>query len=241
MDISGIIAAADPTGSKAANSQNQFGKDYNQFLKLLTTQLQNQDPLSPLDTAEFTSQLTQFSAVEQQIQSNDYLHKLLTLNTLSMTGVALGYVGLNVYSPGNEFKFDAKMPSDFSYSMPTGATSATLTIKDKSGTTVLTTDADKVGGQHNFSWDGNNAAGQPMTAGDYTVTVSAQDKDGKALSVPMYTSAIAEGVQTGEDGDVKLIINGKLVPLMDVRQAAIQRYALQAPATDNSGTNVATP
>lgn len=240
MDISGIIAAADPTGSKTESSQSQFGKDYNQFLKLLTTQLQNQDPLSPMDSSEFTSQLVQFSSVEQQIRSNDFLHKILTLNTLNMTGFALGYVGLNAYSPGESFTFNAQTPSDMSYSIPAGATSATLSILDANNNVVYSQEAETAPGQHNFVWDGNNNDGTAQAVGVYKIKVGAQDKEGHALSVKTFTSGLVEGVETKEDGTVSLIIDGKLVPVTDVRQASIQKYALQPPAEDGAGDGVDT-
>src|SRR5689334_16849053 len=106
MDISGILTAANPSSQSGAKDKTQFGKDYTQFLRMLTTQLQNQDPLSPMDTAQFTQQLVMFSNVEQQLKSNDYLQKLLSLNTLSLTSIGLGYVGLKVFSPGSSFQLD---------------------------------------------------------------------------------------------------------------------------------------
>jgi flagellar basal-body rod modification protein FlgD len=225
MDITGILAAADPNSAKNANDKTKFGNDYSQFLRLLTTQLKNQDPTSPMDTATFTNQLVQFSAVEQQIKSNDYLQKILSLNTLSLQGVGLGYVGLNVYSPGSSFHFNATNASDVSYSMPEGAAAGQITITDASGATVFSKEADLTMGQHTFSWDGKTNAGGVAPAGDYKINVGAQDKDKNALTTVTYTSGIVQGVETGDDGNVNVIINNKLVPVTDVRQATLQGYA----------------
>jgi flagellar basal-body rod modification protein FlgD len=225
MDISAILSAADPASQTATKDKTKFGADYTQFLKLLMTQLKNQDPLSPMDTAAFTTQLVQFSSVEQQIRGNDYLQKLLTLNTMGLTGIGLGYVGLNVYSPGNSFHFNATNTSDISYGMPAGATVGKISILDKDGSVVFTKDADLTPGQHTFAWDGKNAGGNTMPAGDYTVQVGAQDDQKNPLSVTTYTSGLVQGVETGDDGNVSVIINNKLVPVTDVRQATMQGYA----------------
>jgi flagellar basal-body rod modification protein FlgD len=225
MDISGILAAANPNSQQAANDKTKFGTNYNQFLNLLMTQLKNQDPLSPMDTAAFTNQLVQFSSVEQQIRGNDYLQKLLTLNAMGLTGIGLGMVGLNVYSPGNSFTFNGQNPSDLSYGMPAGATQGTISIVDKLGNTVFTSNADLNPGQHTFSWTGKDTANNQLPAGDYTIRVGAQDSQGNPLTVATYTSGLVQGIETGDDGSTSVIINNKLVPVTDVRQATLQGYA----------------
>lgn len=232
MDLSGILAAAQPGGGTQGMDSKQLGQDYNQFLRLLTTQLQHQDPLSPMDTAEFTSQLVQFSSVEQQIKGNDYLQKLLTLNTLSLTGIGLGYVGLKVFSPGSEFQFDGATSAALSYNMPAGAKVGTLSIIDATGQTVYTSAADLSEGTHNLYWDGRTNDGYLLPPGKYEIRVGAQDEQGNALNVQTFTSGIVTGVETGENGDVALIIDERLVPVTSVRQATLPVYAYNPPAEE---------
>jgi flagellar basal-body rod modification protein FlgD len=219
MDLSGVLAAANPASTSTSGDKQKFGQDYNQFLRLLTTQLKNQDPLSPMDTAQFTNQLVEFSGVEQQIKSNDYLQKLLTINAAGLTAVGLSYVGLNVQSPGTSITFDGAHPAQMSYTMPTGAQTGSFSILDASGNVVFKQDADLTSGTHNFSWNGTDNGGNPVAAGTYTLAVGAQDEKGAPLSVKTFTAARVTGVQTGEDGSVQLMIGDKLVNVMDIRQA----------------------
>lgn len=85
--------------NKAQTTQRQglkLAEDFDQFLNLLTTQLQNQDPLNPMDSNEFTNQIVQFSQVEQAINTNQKLDSLVSLQLASISGAALNYVGMDI-------------------------------------------------------------------------------------------------------------------------------------------------
>ena len=237
MDISAILTAANPASTTTSTDQSSLAGSNTEFLTLLTTQLKNQDPMSPMDTSQFTQELVEFSGVEQQIKTNDYLQKTLTLDTMGLTGIGLGMVGLDVYSPGSSFTYDGTNAADLSYSMPSGASTGTISILDSSGTTVYSTTANLTSGQHTFSWDGKDSSGNQLTSGTYTVQVGAQDANGNALSTTTYTSGLVTGVETGDDGSTNVIINSKLVPVTDVRQATMQSYA---PAAVDSTTSSST-
>jgi flagellar basal-body rod modification protein FlgD len=236
MDLTGILAAANPSSAAAGADKTKFGQDYNQFLRLLTTQLQNQDPLSPMDTAQFTNQLVQFSSVEQQIKTNDYMQKILALNSLNLNSMALNYVGLNVYSTGSDFVFDGANPEQMSYDMPEGAAVAKISIVDADGNTVFSQDADTTPGNHTLKWDGKNNDGQLMEAGTYKILIGAQDKDKKALSVKTYVSGLVEGVVSDESGMANVIVNGKKIPVTDVKQATLPTYAYAPQPGDTTDT-----
>lgn len=232
MDLSGVLAAVNSGGQKVGDSQAKLGNDFDQFLQLLTTQLQNQDPLSPMDTAEFTNQLVQFSGVEQQIRSNDFLQKMLTLQSLNLTNVGLGYIGLDVQMPGSNFQFNGTDPAILAYDMPAGATVSKLSIIDASGEVVYEEDTSLSPGPHNLAWDGKDFAGQPLPAGSYQIRVGAQDADKNPLSVATYVTGTVAGVENAADGDVLLMIGNQLVPVTEVRQATL-------PGLFKAGTNVA--
>ena len=222
MDLTSVLSAANPNAASSSKDKNQLGADYNQFLRLLTTQLQYQDPLSPLDTNEFTNQLVQFSNVEQSIKSNDYLQKLLTLQSMSLTGIGLNYVGLNVQIPGSRFQFDGTHAAPISYEMPATANSGTISVLDESGNVVYSQEPDLTAGSHNFMWNGKDYNGQTMPAGVYQVRIGAMDEQQKSLNVSTFVSNLVTGVQTEENGNVLLMINGgQLVPVTDVRQATL--------------------
>ena len=104
------------TATSAAKTQAQsvkLAEDFTQFLTLLTTQLQNQDPLNPMDSTEFTNQLVQFSQVEQSINTNQKLDDLLALQLGGLSTVALGYVGMDVTYTSTEMNWDGAHPGAF--------------------------------------------------------------------------------------------------------------------------------
>src|SRR3546814_344036 len=138
MDI-GTTAADNSTNSAPSKSDSSFSKltgDLNNFLTLLTTQLQFQDPMSPLDTHEFTNQLVLFSGVEQQIQQNQNLEQLITLQK---NGVALGavdYIGKEIEASGRTTMLQDGA-AKFAYLLPEEAKAASLRIFDSSGSLVF--------------------------------------------------------------------------------------------------------
>lgn len=221
MDISTILAAANPDSSKTSTSTSKLGADYNQFLSLLTTQLKNQDPLSPMDSTEFTNQLVQFSNVEQSIRSNDYLQKLLSLQSLNLTSIGLSYVGLDVQMPGNKVEFDGESSAALYYKMPANVAQATLSIIDKNGAVVYSSEPDKTAGEHTFVWNGKDFNGDTVPAGIYEIRVGAADTSSKAMAVDSFVTARVTGVQSEDDGNVSLVIGNQLVPVTNVRRATL--------------------
>ena len=135
--------ASDVTVNKAVQSQlktlngnAQLAEDFDDFLRLLTTQLQNQDPLSPLDTNEFTSQLVQFAGVEQQINMNQKLNDLVSLGIGTSFSGALSYVGLDVSYLSSELNFDGSTPVKIDYAIDGVPKEAAVNIYDGTGALV---------------------------------------------------------------------------------------------------------
>ena len=110
VTVSGAVNNAQKTAQQAVG----LAEDFDQFLILLTTQLQNQDPLNPMDSTEFTNQLVQFSQVEQAINQNQKLDDLVSLQLGSVSSVALGYVGLDVNYISSDMNFDGDISQDAS-------------------------------------------------------------------------------------------------------------------------------
>lgn len=201
---------------KTATASNQLNQSFDDFLRLLTTQLQNQDPLSPMDTAEFTNQLVMFSQVEQQLQSNSTLNKLLALQTLNMTALGVSFIGKNVEVAGSSFQADGASGVSMAYDMPPDAETGTVTIRDANGDAVFTTPAEKNAGRHDFVWDGKNSNGLMAPAGTYTIEVSAQTAKGNSLNVTTYVPGRVTSLESLDDGTLVLNVNGKKVPLTSV-------------------------
>jgi flagellar basal-body rod modification protein FlgD len=220
--VNSATSPAASTATAAQTDSNTLNANFDDFLTLLTTQLQNQDPLSPMDSTEFTNQLVQFSSVEQQIKSNDTLTQLLSAQTLNMTSLGVSFIGKNVQIAGNDFSIDGTGGTqDFAYTLPATATTGTISITDGDGNVVYTKDmTDVTAGTHNFTWDGTNDSGYAAPAGDYTLTVSATGTDGNSLNVTSFVPGYVSGIQTADDGSLQLNVGGNTVPITSVRQVS---------------------
>ena len=218
MNVNGTTS----TGTTASGvAQTQLNTDFDQFLRLLTTQLQNQDPLSPMDTNEFTSQLVQFSQVEQQIKTNSNLENLLAMQTLNMTALGVSFIGKFVEVDGNTFTAQGDTDTTLSYFLPAAASSGALTIKDADGKVVYSTDIEKTAGRHDLTWNGLDKDGQPVPTGEYTVTVTALGSENQSLSVTTSVPGYVTGLESADTGELMMVIDGKKVPLTSVRKIAL--------------------
>lgn len=203
--------------SASATAQNQLGVDYNNFLKLLTAQIQNQDPLQPMDSTQFVSQLAQLSQVEQAVQTNSNLE---TANTTlsSISGIAsLGLVGRDVTVASDKIELSGGA-GQTSYELAATAASVSATITDANGNAVrtltgLSTTADS---KIPLSWDGRNDLGQTVSDGVYHVAIKALDGAGKTVSYDTYPSTTVEKVLFSGTGDTLQLQNGDEVPVSQI-------------------------
>lgn len=202
------------------NSAASLAKDFDQFLQLLTTQLQNQDPLDPMDSTEFTNQLVQFSQVEQAINQNQKLDNLVSLQLGSISSVALGYVGMDVSYLSSEANFDGTTPVTVNYSLEKAAAVATINVYDESGTLVYHTDAPNDTGQNEFIWNGLSDGGPIVGEGTYTISVDAADADGQPINVSTAVSGRVRGIES-QNGVVYVLVGERVVPVSSILQARL--------------------
>ncbi len=213
------VPPASPTPQAGASpSVNQalsgFGKNFDSFLQLLTAQLKNQDPLAPLNATEFTTQLVQFTSVEQAIRQNQNLESLIALQKSTQVATAVSYIGKTVEASGNEIILRDGQGT-FSYTLPTTAASASVTITDAQGRLVRTGPGLTAAGTHSFVWDGRDNDNRPMPNGTYTVRVSAQDGAGQPLTVSTNIVGTVTDVALLDD-IVMLTIAGRQIPVSRV-------------------------
>jgi flagellar basal-body rod modification protein FlgD len=206
-------ASSNSTSSATAAVQQQ----YNTFLKILTTELQNQDPTSPLDTNQFTSQLVQFSQLEQSLSTNSLLQQIANNQTQGQISGALGYLGHTVQVMGDSFPLDGSDPATLQYSLASSAKSAVLNVVDSSGQTVRQISVDPSAGQHIETFDGNDASGQKLPAGTYTFQIQAVDATGTAVDATTYETGRVTGVDSS-NGTVNLHLGSLTVPASTVVQ-----------------------
>jgi flagellar basal-body rod modification protein FlgD len=157
---------------------------------LLTTQLKNQNPLDPLDTNQFTSQLVQFAQVEQQLKSNDQLSTLVSLQQTAQNTAALGFVGQTVGLAGATAAL-TNGTATWGLNVPKPAT-GTITITSATGQTVYSGEYSMNAGSQPFTWDGKDSSGLQWPDGNYTLSVTAQDANGLPVAVPTEIEGVVD-------------------------------------------------
>jgi len=231
VTFSGQAASAQST----ANSQVTLAEDFSQFLTLLTTQLQNQDPTDPLDTNQFTEQLVQFSQVEQQINANQKLDELVNLGLNQGITNALGFVGLNASYISAELPYDGENPSPIRYSLDSTATISRINIFDQNRTLVFSTEAETVAGVHDFTWAGTDLLGNPLPEGTYTISVDAVDAEENPVETTTVVSGRVRGIEQ-QDGIVFALIGDRAVPTSDILNAQNQETTITNGGSNGSST-----
>ncbi|HYF86647.1 flagellar hook assembly protein FlgD [Azospirillum sp.] len=207
----GVTAAT--TAKSAAASAEEAKKatvDYESFLKLLTAQLRNQDPLAPMDASQFMTQLAQLSTVEQSMRSNDTLGKVL--DTLKSSGMRMdmALLGRRVEVESNQLSLTGGK-AEAAYTVDGQPASVKLEVLNSAGNVVHSTPGALQTGRQVFSWTGRTPSGGTAPDGLYTLRVTAKDKDGKALNTAtVVTDTVAE--VRSVDGATKFVLkNGATV------------------------------
>lgn len=211
-------AAATSAATTTQGSQ-ELNSNFSQFLTLLTTQLQNQDPLNPMDSAQFTQQLVEYSQVEQQLNTNAKLDNLTTLSMNSTLSLALGYVGKDITYTSAEMNFDGSTPVKINYNLPSTASTATMNVLDESGNVVYSAPVSTTAGVANVEWDGSTNQGTVALPGTYSVQIAAIDGTGAAESVTTAVTGLVHGVEN-QDGVPNLLVGDRAVPLGNVINAS---------------------
>ncbi|MEQ7155875.1 flagellar hook assembly protein FlgD [Brevundimonas aurifodinae] len=201
--------------SRTNASRTSLVSNFETFLSLLTAQLKNQDPLSPLDSNEFTAQLTQMTGVEQQLLTNDLLTSLLAAQQGGGLSGATTYIGKDATAVWSAARLEGGEAA-WSYELGASASSAELQVLDSTGKVVWTGPApERTEGTHDFVWDGKTTAGGQLTDGGvYTLKVVA--KNGTAdVDAQVLTRGRVTGVEM-YDGQPYLTIGTSIVPLSAV-------------------------
>jgi flagellar basal-body rod modification protein FlgD len=222
MDIPSIsdtlnqVKSTTPAPTTTDSALGNLSETYDNFLTLLTKQLQNQDPLSPMDTAQFTQQLVAFSSVEQQIQSNKRLEQLISLQSSTNTYAAASFIGTDVAVDSDQVMLQDG-EAKFDYTLDTTASKATLQIYDKNNQVVMVMEADRTVGDHKAVWDGTDYFGNQLGDGQYRVAVSYEDAQGKSHTAPITSYGRVDSAEIA-DGSVFLNIGSIRVPLDKIQR-----------------------
>lgn len=222
--------------TKTEVASNKLAEDFTQFLTLLTVQLQNQDPLSPMDTTEFTNQLVAFTGVEQQINTNQKLDNLVALQLSNVMGSALGYVGMDVSYVSSEFTYNGT-PAQINYALDSTAVDAKIRIYDETGTLVRQEEALTGPGKHEYVWDGLDGLGNPVEPGTYQVKIDALGPDDESVGSTTVVKGNVRGVET-QDGLIYLLVGERAVAVSNVLNVSVPLQANDTGTDDAGGQDV---
>ncbi|MGH6879552.1 flagellar hook assembly protein FlgD [Hypericibacter sp.] len=213
--VNGVGTNTGTSSNGGTNALSSFSKNFDNFLTLLTKQLQYQDPMSPLDTNQFTQQLVEFTSVEQQIETNQKLDSLLGVQSDNQAMAALSFLN-NVIEAQSDQVMLQDGSAQISYDLSSDAQTATLVIKDADGQTVRTIPLDDTKtGSHDLTWDGKDQKGNQLDDGVYDISVQAVDDKNVQLAVTTGTRGKVDAVQR-IDGEFHLSIGDLDVPLSKV-------------------------
>ncbi|MEW6387363.1 MAG: flagellar hook capping FlgD N-terminal domain-containing protein [Thermodesulfobacteriota bacterium] len=208
IDTTSTLAATSSSSTSTSTAltsatNSTMGKE--DFLQLLITQLQNQDPLNPEDPKDFVAQLAQFTSLEQQINTNSNLENLSkslgTLKNAYEMAEGVSMLGKTVKGVGNTITVASGQATSASYNLAKAAKEVTVTIANSSGTVVRTLNLGSLAaGDQTLAWDGKNSSGTTVADGTYTFTVTAKDSAGQSIDVTNYYTGVVQEVYMDSTG-----------------------------------------
>lgn len=221
--VSGVSGST----SSLATSRTTIADNFDTFLQMLITQLKNQNPLEPMDTNQFTQQLVQFTSVEQQLKTNEFLEAMMMTSQNTVNAQAVSYVGKTVTASGASTDL-VDGTAAWVYRIDSPAENTTVTIKDANGNTVYTDQLSLSAGTDHIVWDGTTSTGQKLSGGRFTITIDARDANGTYVPVTTEIRGVVEGIDVS--GREPYVMIGDLrLPLSSI--TAVQR----TPASGSGG------
>ena len=216
-----VVSATTPlpastAGSSTSGTSGTLAGNFQTFLTLLTTQLQNQNPLDPLDTNQFTQQLVQFAGVEQQLKSNDQLASLVKLQTTAQSTQALSFVGSTAVVDGSTATLQ-KGQAGWAIGV-TKPSTVHVTLSNTAGQAVFSGDYTLNAGQNQtFTWDGKGNDGTQWPDGNYTLTATAKDASGQTTAVSTEIQGVVDSADLSQTPPV-LSIGGQTFTVDKVKK-----------------------
>ncbi|GAB6969152.1 flagellar hook capping FlgD N-terminal domain-containing protein [Komagataeibacter kakiaceti JCM 25156] len=209
-------SASSSTSTSASSSTaalSSLADNYTTFLTLLTTQLKNQDPSSPMSTDTFTSELAQFAGVEQQVETNQNLATLISLNEDSQMTSDTSLVGQTATADSTTLPLQNGSAS-LSFSGTSGETVA-IAVANSSGTIVKDAVVTANSGTNTWTWDGTDNSGNTLSNGAYSVAVETIDSSGTTSAVPFTVNGTITGVTKGTS-DMEVEMGTADIPMSEV-------------------------
>jgi flagellar basal-body rod modification protein FlgD len=242
MTVSATGSAANAaTTDSVSSGRTALAQSFDTFLTLLTTQMKNQDPTSPLDSNQFTAQLVQMTGVEQQLAANDLL-KQLVANSGTNVASAVGLIGKQVRAESADAKL-ADGKAQWLYHLDADTSDLKIEVLDANGKpvdVVAPSAADSKAGDHTFTWDGKDLTGANQPTGVYTMRLTTKNSTGASVATG---SIFLEGPVTGveqSNGQAVITINGAKVPLSQVTSVTLIPASTTASSSSSTSSTSST-
>ncbi len=204
------------TRSSATLGAAEAGLGQQDFLRMLIAQLENQDPLNPQESTEFTAQLAQFSSLEQEIAMRDSLDSIRAALGRADSVTAIGMIGQEVLAEGDQFELGSD-GATLKFELAGASDSTQLKVVDADGNTVASIEAGPLSpGLHGFVWDGTGSNQQPLPPGVYQLTVAASHEERPIGATPLVAGRVSGADVSGQTP--MLILGDMIVPLSSVRE-----------------------
>lgn len=220
---SGANVLLDPNVYRVVQGDNPYATGSaalgrNDFIKLLVTQLENQNPLDPPKDTEFVAQLATFSSLEQLMDLNKRIDAVAQGQAQLVNSQSLNLVGKAILAPGDgRIQLGEDGADRIVYNAPDGTEDVKIDIFDQSGALVRTVDGAAGPGRHSVSWDGHDDSGAQLENGTYAFRVRAIGNDGSEKLLPGMVKLTVDGIHIGEDG-LSLICGDRLIPFDQVAE-----------------------
>jgi flagellar basal-body rod modification protein FlgD len=217
MTVAAATSSSGTTSSTSSSALTTLSSNFDDFLQMLMTQLKNQDPTSPLDTNQFTSELVQFSGVEQQINTNSALTQLISLTQSGEMVQASSMMGKTVQLSSSQMPLQDGSAS-LAFTATTAGT-ARITVANSSGTQVYSTTVDTTVGTNNWTWNGKSTSGVKLADGAYTVSVTDTSSSSSTASLGFTVSGKVTGV-VNNSGTLELELGSEAVPFSSLQSVS---------------------
>jgi flagellar basal-body rod modification protein FlgD len=215
ISSTGSIASTGSTIAQTGTTAlSGLANNFSDFLSMLMTQLKNQDPSSPMDASQFTSELVQFTNVEQQIGTNSNLKQLIQLTQASQIEQSASMLGKPVTAASTQLTLQ-KGAADINFNTET-AEPVVIAVYNSAGTQIQTASLKTAAGANGWHWDGKSATGTTMPDGAYKVTVTAVGADSAASQIPFTVTGTATSVMNNS-GTVQVQMGGLTLPFSAVQ------------------------
>ena len=208
-------SASSTSSTSNSDALSSLTSNYNQFLTLLTAQLQHQDPTSPTDTSSFTSELAQFAGVEQQIKTNTNLTQLLSLTQDSQVSQSSSYVGKQAVVSSSQLALQ-NGKGTLQIGPTTAPETVAIAVTNSAGAVVKSQTLDVGSGTTTWNWDGTSDSGASLADGTYDVAVVSQTSSGSTQAVPFSVVGTITSVAKGSNNGVNVVMGSTTADLSKV-------------------------